>query len=163
MKAMIIPLVMLVAGAGAGVGAGLFLAPAEEPDPESAEAPPAEAEDAEEDAEAPSPEDVEFARLNNQFIVPLVEGDAVTAMVVLSLTLEVDPGGTVAVFENEPRLRDRILRTLFDHANAGGFDAGFTQNGTMSLLRTALMETARSTLGQVVHDVLIVDIVRQEV
>ncbi len=160
MKALLIPIVMLVAGAGAGVGAGLFLSTNDTSapdDPEAAETQEETGESRDEDAA------VEFARLNNQFIVPLVEGDAVTAMVVLSLTLEVDEGGTEVVFENEPRLRDRVLRTLFDHANAGGFDAGFTQNGTMTLLRNALMETARTTLGPIVHDVLIVDIVRQEV
>ncbi|MEM0947056.1 MAG: flagellar basal body-associated FliL family protein [Pseudomonadota bacterium] len=160
MKAFLIPIVMLVVGAGAGAGAGLFLAPTKEPPKDDGTT----VDSAKETPEGTSdPDAVEFARLNNQFIVPLVEGDAVTAMVVLSLTLEVDPGGTEAVFESEPRLRDRVLRTLFDHANAGGFDAGFTQNGTMNLLRSALVETARATLGPIVHDVLIVDIVRQEV
>lgn len=159
MKALLIPLIMLALGTGAGIGAGYFLTPPEETGAEE----PVEYNADDASVAASDPDAVEFARMNNQFIVPLVEGESVTAMVVLSLTLEVDEGGTEAVFENEPRLRDRFLRTLFDHANAGGFNAGFTQNGTMSLLRTALMETARKTLGPIVHDVLIVDIVRQEV
>ena len=105
----------------------------------------------------------EFARLNNQFIVPVTHGSAVDALVVLSLTLEVDEGGTETVFQSEPRLRDRFLRVLFDHANMGGFDAGFTQSGKMDLLRTGLHEAASGILGPILRDVLIVDIVRQEV
>ena len=95
--------------------------------------------------------------------MPVVKGDKVVSLVVLSLTLEVEPGGTETVFATEPRLRDSFLRVLFDHANVGGFDAGFTQSGTMTLLRRSLLEAATTTLGKTVRDILIVDIVRQEV
>ena len=158
MKALLIPMAMAGLGLAGGMGAAYVLAPPPEVEETESEQP-----DPEEEEKEAATGPVEFARLNNQFIVPVVEDGAVSAMVVLSLTLEVDEGGTESVFANEPRLRDRFLRVLFDHANIGGFDVGFTQNGTMTLLRTALMETANKTLGKIVRDVLIVDIVRQEV
>ena len=160
MKALILPVVMLALGVGAGIGAGLILAPP--PEDESGAAEEALPLEEVENRDAPLG-DGEFARMNNQFIVPVVKGDAVVALVVMSITLEVDPGGTEQVFSKEPRLRDRFLRVLFDHANIGGFDAGFTQSGNMSLLRRNLQEAAESTLGKIVRDVLIIDIVRQEV
>jgi flagellar protein FliL len=169
MKALLLPLIMLLAGLGAGVGAGLFLAPPEEA-AEAAHGDTGSEDHGEQghrdgkDGEAGEGEAVtDFARLSNQFIVPVVKGEKVNALVVLSITLEVDAGGTETVFAQEPRLRDKFLQVLFDHANVGGFDAGFTQAGTMAILRNALKETARAALGPLVHDVLIVDIVRQEV
>ena len=164
MKALLIPVLMLLVGLGAGIGAGMmFASETAETDPEATDGDEASADDSAESAESEAGTETEFARLNNQFIVPVVTGDSVTALVVLSVTLEVDLGGSPAVFSQEPRLRDSFLRVLFDHANVGGFDAGFTQAGTLAILRKALLESARKTLGKIVRDVLIVDIVRQEV
>ncbi len=165
MKKLLLPILMLIVGVGGGVGAGMVLAPKPAPEETHAEG----GAEGEHGAAAPAEEGEEgeptseFARLNNQFIVPVVKGEKVAALVVLSITLEVDVGGSEVVFAQEPRLRDSFLRVLFDHANVGGFDAGFTQAGTMAILRNGLKEAARDALGPLVHDVLIVDIVRQEV
>ena len=173
MKAILIPVVLTLVGLGAGVGAGMFLGGggeeetaegAEKSEDEAAEDDAAQKPKEEPDGEATTDDEpFEFARLSNQFIVPVVRGDTVEAMVVLSITLEIEVGATETVFQAEPRLRDRFLRVLFDHANIGGFDTGFTQTGNMTLLRRALREAARDTLGSLIRDVLIVDIVRQEV
>lgn len=167
MKAILIPVVLALVGVGGGIGAGLMLGAGPEEDvADSEDAAPdqGEANDA-----APSQEDlvntdeIEFARLSNQFIVPVVRAEEVDALVVLSLTLEVTPGGTEVVFSNEPRLRDRMLSVLFDHANTGGFDSNFTETATREKLRNGLREAAKRVLGDVLVDVLIVDIVRQDV
>lgn len=173
MKSVLIPILLAALGLGAGAGAGFFLGDDPAADVEGKETSPAEkasgdvggksSEGPEAGGEGGDKKDVEFARLSNQFIIPVVSGETVEALVVLSITLETTPGGTEIVFQNEPRLRDRFLRVLFDHANIGGFGAGFTQAGTMTLLRNALLESARNTLGESILDVLIVDIVRQEV
>ncbi len=81
---------------------------------------------------------------------------------VLSLSLEVTTAMTEQVYAREPRLRDGFLRVLFDHANAGGFGGAFTQSNNMEILRGALLEVARKSLGAAVSDVLIIDIVRQD-
>ena len=166
MMKLIIPIVMLLIGVGAGIGAGLALKPEEPPAEEGEEQAETEDSPAEEEKEEEgedAPETTEFARLNNQFIVPVIKNDAVSALVVMSITLEVEIGGSQTVYSQEPRLRDSFLRVLFDHANVGGFDAGFTQAGTMAILRNGLKEAAKKALGSLVQDVLIVDIVRQEV
>ncbi|MCA0270492.1 MAG: flagellar basal body-associated FliL family protein [Proteobacteria bacterium] len=104
----------------------------------------------------------EFVKLNNQFVVPVIRGNDVSALVILSITLEVETGASEAVFAAEPKLRDSFLQVLFDHANAKGFDGAFTQSSRMAQLRKALIETARTILGNLLDDVLIVDIVRQD-
>jgi flagellar protein FliL len=170
----ILPAILAVIGLGGGVGAGYALRPAA--DPAAAEH-PAEGEKPAADAhETASPEGEtagheksgeeeagpEYVKLNNQFVVPVVEKDRVAAMVVLSLSLEVEAGNTEAVYKREPKLRDALLQVLFDHANTGGFSGSFTDGSNLIVLRTSLKEAAALVLGTVVRDVLITDIARQD-
>ena len=106
----------------------------------------------------------DYVKLDSQFVVPVIEEGRTTSLVVLALSLEVEPGAGAreAVFAQEPRLRDALLRVLFDHANAGGFSGGFTREGPIERLRSALRERARAILGPDLRDVLILDIARQD-
>ncbi|MFO1174853.1 MAG: flagellar basal body-associated FliL family protein [Paracoccaceae bacterium] len=167
MRKLILPILLGTVGLAGGGGAGYFLRPAADP---AAGArvevnpcgPPGQGEaktDAPEGGDAPARE---YVKLNNQFIVPVVETGKVQALVILSVSLEVRFGTSQAVYAIEPKLRDALLQVLFDHANSGGFDGAFTDATTMDDLRAALLETARKSLGSEVTDVLITDIVRQD-
>lgn len=164
----IIPLVLALVGLGAGVGAGIALRPGpEEPVAELANPcgdPPAATEEAAAE-EVPGKTDVpsEFVKLSNQFVIPLIDEGEVAAMVVMSLTLEVGMGNLQSVHSREPKLRDRFLRVLLDHANAGGFVGAFTSNTSMENLHRALLESGRDALGDALIDVLILDINRQSI
>ena len=171
----LLPVLLALLGLGGGVGAGVMLRPApadpalispcgktpaegQEPDV-TADADHSASEPAGGDAGPPSRE---YVKLNNQFIVPIVGNGVVEALVILSVSLEVKSGSTEKVYLLEPKLRDALLQVLFDHANSGGFDGAFTNSNNMEILRVALLETARKSLGSLVSDVLIVDIVRQD-
>ncbi len=165
MKAILIPILLLLVGTGAGAGAGLFLMPEPKEDiaapldcvsPET----PVDASMAAPSIEA-SPER-EYAKLNNQFIIPVVEDGLVTALVVMSLNLEVTLGSRTAVFAAEPKLRDRFLQVMFDHANNGGFSGNFTTGTKMRALRNELLRVAQDISGSRVTDVLVIDLVRQD-
>ncbi len=145
----LLPILLPVLGLVLGVAGGTFLRPP--PGPAVAAAAP-----------LPAPEPTEAARLSNQFVVPVVRDDRVAAMVVMALSIEVAAGTTSTVFENEPKLRDALLLVLFDHANAGGFDGPFTELSNLETLRSALREAARAELGDIVVDVLISDLARQD-
>lgn len=160
----ILPVVLLVIGSGAGVGAGIFLRPA--PDQPIAtmltEGDVKEAEDETHGPDNPAPE-MEYVKLNNQFVVPVVENEQVVALVVMSLSVEVPEGNKDAVFRREPKLRDSFLQVLFDHANIGGFNGAFTDGNNLAVLRRALREVAQKALGQdIARDVLILEIARQD-
>jgi flagellar basal body-associated protein FliL len=146
--------ILALVGLGAGLSAGLFLRP---PPAEPAEAEKSADESAE--AEKPPPD---YVKLNNQFVVPIVEGGRVSSMVVLSLSLEVVPGNSETVYSREPKIRDVFLQVLFDHANTGGFRGSFTDGSNMVVLRRALKEKAVGVMGDVVTDVLITEIARQD-
>lgn len=165
----LLPILLALIGIGAGVGAGVALkAPPEEvveihpcgPDDHAKDGEHKEAAEAEaEDGTA----EFDNVKLNNQFIVPVINGGLVTSLVVLSLSIEVKAGQTEDVYKKEPRLRDAFLQVLFDHANNGGFDGQFTNGNSMILLRSALKEVASKTLGSSLSEVLIHEIVRQDI
>lgn len=149
----IFPVLLGIIGLLIGGGAGYFLRPA--PDPAAQETAVKAAE--------PDPALVpEYAKLSNQFIVPIVQKGKVAAMVILSLSLEVTTGSTPDVYNVEPKLRDKFLQVMFDHANSGGFSGSYTDGSNLILLRSALLEAAKTVLGEKVSDVLITDIVRQD-
>jgi hypothetical protein len=162
----ILPILLIIIGIGAGIGAGIAL----RPDPkevvalnpcgeDGSHAAEAEAPGGEEDAE----EENEFVKLNNQFVVPVVTKDLVDSLVVMSLSVEVVQGQSETVYALEPKLRDAFLQVLFDHANIGGFNGEFTNANNMDILRTGLRETAQGIIGDVVRNVLITDIARQDI
>ena len=153
MIAKLLPILLGVVGLLGGAGAGYFLRPAPDPMVQAASAKPAE----------PDPAlTPEYAKMSNQFIVPVVQKGKVAAMVILSLSLAVTTGSSPEVYTAEPKLRDVFLQVMFDHANAGWFSGSYTDGSNLVLLRSALLEAAKSVLGEKVNDVLITDIVRQD-
>ncbi|EPX82623.1 flagellar basal body-associated FliL family protein [Salipiger mucosus] len=169
----LLPILLALLGTGAGVGAGILLAPGQEQGAAEAEHSATEpgtghettgshaAPESHDDGHG-TPAETAFAKLSNQFIVPVVGADRISSLVVISISLEVVPAATETVYEREPKLRDSFLRVLFDHANIGGFEGNFTESHRMDLLGRALLETARSILGGDVIDVLITEIARQD-
>jgi len=153
----LIPVLLALVGLGGGMGAGLALRPAPESAADGAQVAPAEQKEPVDPEKLP-----EYVKLSNQFIVPVLEDGRVVSMVIVSLSLEVKTGMTDTVYAREPKLRDRFLQVMFDHANAGGFRGSFTDAANLVVLRKALLEVAKTALGDMVSDVLIVDIVRQD-
>lgn len=152
----LLPILLILIGTGIGMGAGVMLRPAPQHTADAVHEPPAE-------EAAVDPEKMpEYAKLNNQFVIPVVEEGRVAAMVILALTLEVEKGKTTEIFTREPKLRDEFLQIFFDHANAGGFNGSFTDGANLVLLRKSLLEAAQSVMGPIVTDVLISDIARQD-
>ena len=172
----LLPFVFLVVGLGAGAGTAFVLSPKKSTDEAHEES--ADAEHAKEGTEKKSgsndkkksndhddetPEGTfEYVDINNQFVVPLVRKERVSGLVVLSLSVEVPSGRTDEIVSKEPKLRDAMLSVLFDHASIGGFDGAFANTNNLSVLRTALRESAALIAGSAVHDILILDIARQD-
>jgi hypothetical protein len=175
----LLPVLIALLGLGAGVGAGLALKPAPEAVAETPATdcpPPAEGEEAapcppaEPDPFAPvKPEEkkpaaeLAYVQMDKPFVVPVFAGEKVTAMVVVSLSVETDTEGAHAVEAVKPRLRDGFLKVMFRHANSGGFDGSFTSGRKMEDLKSALLATAREVLAETpVEEVLITEIARQD-
>ncbi|WP_457649686.1 flagellar basal body-associated FliL family protein [Profundibacter sp.] len=164
----ILPILLALIGVGAGVGAGVMLKPdpAEHGDVADCAPPQTEGGQAtpqpvvDEQGQELTPE---YVKMNNQFVIPVLKDGNMAALVVLSISLEVTPGGKEATFQREPKLRDAFNQVLFDHANSGGFDGVFTNSNKMVVLRDSLYEVAQKVAGPVVQDILINNIVRQDI
>ncbi len=158
----LLPIILAFVGLGAGVGAGLAL----RPEPESY-SPSSECDcactkpDAQISEELPE-STTNYIKLNNQFVVPIVESDRVAALVVMTLSLGAPNELTETVYQREPKLRDVLLQALFDHANTGGFSGNFTQTRKMQILHQTLVDAAQHVLGPQIVDVAISDIARQD-
>ena len=156
-KTLIFGLVGLIVGGGVGFGGGtFFFASTEGISGESSSVSAGDVETIAEDVE------LEYANFSNQFIVPLIEGSDVGANMILSLALEVEAAGLAEIYEKEPKLRALFLQSLFNHANNGGFDGTFTDFSTTASLKRELFDIAKSHGGDMVKNVLILDMVRQE-
>ena len=162
----ILPIVLLLVGSGVGVGAGMAL----RPDHEDSAVEIEKTEDTEAEIEEkipygpdnPAPQ-MDYVKLSNQFVVPIVKDRVVVALVVLALSIEVPEGTKEAVFQREPKLRDSFLQVLFDHANIGGFDGAFTAATNLEVLRNGLREAGQKDMGaDIIKDVLILEIARQD-
>lgn len=163
----LLPLILILLGTGAGVGAGLFLKPPAEEHAEAETGCAAPGPGAHSVAEAPLPEilpadQLEYVLLQDQFVVPLVKEDALRSLVVLGLSIETKIGNSEQILAHEPKLRDMFLQIMFDHANAGGFEGAFTNSSRLDSLRKDFRNVARRHLGDIVRDVLITDIAKQE-
>ncbi len=186
----ILPILLAIIGLGAGVGAGFVLRPDSTGSTEAAAGTEAasghgeaaaasssghgeaaaestssghgEAASSGHGEAADSSGSSNFVKLANQIVIPVVRDGKVTALVVVSLSIEVTPGATQEVYQMEPRLRNSFLQVLFDHSNSGGFDGAFTSGPKMTALHEALVEAARHELGETLKDVLITDIARQD-
>jgi flagellar FliL protein len=164
----LVPIILILVFGGAGVAAGLMLKPedvamldADNPcgeDPNKmAEKPKNESKPARDGTEK-----YDYVKINNQFIVPVIKGDIVRSVVVVALSLEVTAGSSDAVYAIEPKLRDTFLQALFDHASRGGFDGAFATTENLIRMRRSLKENASKILGDIVNDVLVTDIARQD-
>ncbi|MFV0475100.1 MAG: flagellar basal body-associated protein FliL [Pikeienuella sp.] len=173
MKKLLPAMILAPLGLILGLAGGQIMRPPE-PEPEAAEAGAetgAEIGDGVEQeaeavnpAEAPPPDiaNVEYVKLDRQFVVPVISGERVDSLIVLSMAIETPPGGADAVFAQEPKLRDDFLRVLFIHAQSGGFSGAFTEPNVLDDLRAALYVSARGILGDGARGVLLTNIVRKD-
>ncbi|ABG29987.1 flagellar basal body-associated protein FliL [Roseobacter denitrificans] len=162
----ILPVLMLLLGSAAGVGAGVYLRP---PPTEEAAAPEETAEEGSAATEKEEAQDdlpiagKEYVKLSNQFVVPIVEKDRVSSMIVMTLSVEAPQGQGEVIYDLEPKIRDVFLRILFDHAAIGGFRGAFINNENLDVVRRNLRDGAIKTFGEdLISDVLIFEIARQD-
>ncbi|MCF6444677.1 flagellar basal body-associated FliL family protein [Nereida sp. MMG025] len=159
MKPLLLPILIALVGIGAGAGAGIMMKPTQDTSAEHC-LPTTQTETL---AEVPEPDtSLEFIKLNNQFVVPIISDTRVTSLVVMSLTIEAAEGTREELYRREPKLRDALLQVMFDHANIGGFSGNFTTSPKMDALRHKLLQATQAIMGDVVTDVLVTDVARQD-
>lgn len=105
---------------------------------------------------------LDWFKFPTQFFVPILRNGTPTAIMVLSLTVEMPVSARPEIEAQEHRLRDALLNALMIEANTGGFDGNFTSDPAQQRLRAALLDAAQKAAGPSVKRILIEDIGRQQ-
>ena len=105
---------------------------------------------------------LDWFKFPNQFFVPIIRNGTPTAVMVLTLSIEMPAESRPGIEAQEARLRDALLGALMIEANTGGFDGNFTSETSLRRLRESLLAAGRRAGGADVQRILIEDIGRQE-
>jgi hypothetical protein len=104
----------------------------------------------------------DFINFKRQFVVPVLKDDAVNALILINLALEVPSSERDNMFRLEPRFRDAFIRELLQLSDDGYFDQELTSSDTYEILRETLTRAANDISDDGVNKVLILDLSRQE-
>ena len=106
--------------------------------------------------------ELDWFKFPNQFFVPIIRNGSPTAIMVLTLSIEMPAAARPEIEAQENRLRDALLAALMIEANTGGFDGNFTSEPSLQRLRSSLLAAGQKAGGAAVQRILIEDIGRQE-
>ncbi|WP_313352267.1 hypothetical protein [Paracoccus sp. (in: a-proteobacteria)] len=97
----------------------------------------------------------------NQFFVPVLRNGTPSAVMILSLSVEMPASARADIEAKEHRLRDALLNALLIEANTGAFDGNFTAESSLQRLRTTLLAAGQKAAGPDIRRILIEGINRQ--
>lgn len=104
----------------------------------------------------------DFIKFKRQFVVPVLKDNAVDALILINLALEVPASERDNMFRLEPRFRDAFIRELLQLSDDGYFDQELTSSDTYEILRETLSRAADDVSDGGVNKILILDLSRQD-
>lgn len=108
------------------------------------------------------PGEVTYYKFSREFVVPMIEDDKVKSLVILNLNLEIDPDAWQKLADKEPVLRDNIMTTLIKLSSGGRTLYSITEVESYETVRTMILANLRSEVSEGIHNVLILDMARQD-
>ena len=106
--------------------------------------------------------DVTYYKFTREFVVPMIENDRVQSLVILNLNLEVDSAISQKLFSKEPVLRDNIMTTLIQLSSGGRTLYSITDVHNYETVRSEILTNLRNEVPEGIHNVLILDMARQD-
>jgi flagellar protein FliL len=111
---------------------------------------------------APADNTAAYLKFGRQFVVPVVKGGAPQVMMILEISIEVDPSVAGDVYAFEPKLRDAFLAELMRLGSVDILANIIESPEAMANAKSSLLNTARTILGDGAKDILILGIGIQE-
>lgn len=151
-------IIVLIAVGGAGYAAMMMKGG---PQP----APKAAADHGTDEVHGVKPEDlagVGYFDFQRNFLVPVIGDSEVQAIVLMTLSIEMDESAIEEVRGREPRIRDQFMKTLLALSHEGVFDNDITDPATYETIRVRLSRVGQTVVHESVRSVLIVDFGRQD-
>ena len=106
--------------------------------------------------------DVTYYKFTREFVVPMVEDERVRSLVILNINLEIDTSISQELFSKEPVLRDNIMTTLIKLSSGGRTLYSITEVENYETLRSTILANLRNEVPHGIHNVLILDMARQD-
>lgn len=110
---------------------------------------------------AAPPEDVVFYSFSREFVVPILRDSRVESLVILNINLETDPDISQELFALEPKLRDNIMTTLIKLSNDGNTFDTITDVDSYESIRAMILMNLQNVVPSGIHNVLILDMAKQ--
>ncbi len=171
----LLPILIIVIAGALGGGGGFFLKQMTAPSTpeEAASEPPDEGhekkdkkkknkKDKKSEHGAAADADAAYLKFGRQFVVPVVKGGAPQVMMILEISIEIDPSQAGDVYAFEPKLRDAFLAELMRLGSADILANIIEKPEAMVKAKSSLLNTARTILGDGAKDVLFLGIGIQE-
>jgi len=103
-----------------------------------------------------------YLKFKRQFVVPVMQSDEISALVIMNINLELADGAPEAIYSFEPKLRDALIREMMILSGEGLLGRDLTQPESYETIRKNLLVAAQDVLPEAISNILILDIVRQD-
>ncbi len=105
---------------------------------------------------------VVYYKFSREFVVPLMRNNRVDSLIILNINLEADSKVSQELFSIEPKLRDNIMTTLITLSNDGTTFESFGDVESYETIRSMIALNLKNVIASGIHNVLILDIAKQE-
>ena len=96
------------------------------------------------------------------FIIPIIGENRVDALVLLTVSVELDAAKIDEVRTREPRIRDAFMKTLLTLSHEGVLSQDITDPDVYTIIQERLLKTAKDVVDEDVESILLVDFARQD-
>lgn len=107
--------------------------------------------------------DAAYHNFSREFVVPVMEGDRVKSLVILNISLEADESLSAKLFSQEPKLRDNVMTTLIQLSSGTDVFENLTDAESYETIRTMVLKNLDSVVSTGIHNVLILDVGKQDI
>jgi hypothetical protein len=99
-----------------------------------------------------------YFKFSRQFVAPIVSGGAPKAMIILDVMIELAPDADDAIYADEPKLRDAVLKALLVQSANGELPEMLTDPNLLEKTRAVVLANVREVIGEDARSVLLMDV-----
>jgi flagellar basal body-associated protein FliL len=104
-----------------------------------------------------------FFRFSREFVVPMIQNERVSSLVILNINVESDAATSDKLFSQEPVIRDVIMTTLIEISGDGKTFQSMTSIENYETLRSLILVALQKRFPDMgIKNILILDIARQD-
>ncbi len=99
-----------------------------------------------------------YFKFSRQFVAPIVSSGEPKAMMILDVMIELSPEADDAIYADEPKLRDAVLKALLAQSANGELPDMLSDPELLESTRRAVLQNVREVIGEEARSVLLMDV-----